>query len=96
MNADLEAIRDAWNKSTGDGRDEEGTWALADQYVADHPEVFAGLDKFDLPTLVNLLSSYRANGDEEKTWETEVWLLHRYEPQKIGGSYEATVRLPGL
>lgn len=94
MNDELEAIADAWNKNTGDGRDRETTVALCDAYVAAHPETYSGLEKFDLPTIVQLLSSRRAAGDEEGAWEIEVWQLHHFEPQNIGGSYEATVRLP--
>ncbi len=94
MNAELEAIKDAWDKTTGDGRDEAGTRALCDAYVAAHPELFAGLENFDLPVLVDQLSQRRNAGDEEGTWNLEVWLLHHYEPQNIGGVYKAEVRLP--
>lgn len=93
MNAELEAIKDAWDKQTGDGRDDAGTRALCDKYVAAHPDVFAGLDKFDIPTLVQLLSNYRDAGKEEEQWNVEVWLLHRYAAQNIGGAYEAQIRV---
>ncbi len=33
MNAELEAIKDAWDKNTGNGRDEDGTRAMCDAYV---------------------------------------------------------------
>lgn len=93
MNKELEAIKDAWDKSTGDGRDNAGGRKLCDAYVAKHPETYAGLDKFDLPTLVNLLSSKRDAGDDEGAWEIEVYLIHHFEPQVIGGEYKAQIRL---
>lgn len=98
MHAELEDIKDSWDKNTGDGRDEDGTRALASAYVAAHPEAFAGLEQFDnnLPLLVDLLSQRRASGDEQGTWELEAWLLHRFPPQNIGGAYRAEVKLPDL
>jgi hypothetical protein len=94
MNADLEAIKDAWDKNTGDGRD-EGARDLAKEYVLAHPELFAGLEHFDVPTLVQLLSSRREAGDEEGTWNIEAWLLACVPPQNIGGTYKAEIKLPG-
>lgn len=92
MNKELEAIKDAWSKTTGDGRDRGTTVKLCDAYVAAHPELFAGLDKIDLPILVQLLSSRRDAGDDEGAWNIEAFLIHRFEPQQIGGEYKATVR----
>ncbi len=94
MNKDLEAIKDAWDKTTGDGRD-EGARDLAKAYVTAHPELFAGLEHFDVPTLVQLLSSRRDDGDEEGTWNVEAWLLACVPPQTIGGTYKAEINLPG-
>lgn len=96
MNAELEAIRFAWDKNTGDGRDEEGTRALCDAYVEAHPERFTALSGMELEQCVNALEVFRAAGMEESQWEVEVWLLHRYEPQTIGGQVRAQVRIPGL
>jgi hypothetical protein len=94
MNDELKAIADALDKSTGDGRDREAAVALADAYVAAHPELFAGLEHFSLPVLVNLLADHRNAGREEDQWNVETWLLHHYPPQNIGGEYTAEVRLP--
>lgn len=94
MDKELEAIRDAEDKTTGDGRDHAKAVELADAYVAAHPEKFAGLDHFDIPLLVQLVSRKRDAGDEQGRWEVEAWLLHKYEPQNIGGEYTASVRLP--
>lgn len=96
MNAELEAIRDAWSKDTGDGRDEQGTRALCDAYVEAHPERFTNLRDMSLEECVQALSVFRAAGFEESQWEVEVWLLHRFEPQQVGGPMKAQVRVPGL
>ena len=43
MNNELQAISDAWDKSVGEGRDENEARRLADRYVEAHPEQFAVL-----------------------------------------------------
>lgn len=96
MNAELEAIRFAWDKNTGDGRDEDGTRAMCDAYVEAHPEQFNSLREMSLEQCVTALSTFRAAGMEEEQWKVEVWLLHRFEPQQIGGPIQAQVRIPGL
>lgn len=94
MNADLEAIKDAWDKTTGQGRD-EGARELARAYVTAHPELFTGLEHFDVPLLVELESRRRNSGDEEGAWNVEAWLLACVPPQNIGGEYKAEIVLPG-
>lgn len=96
MNAELEKIKDSWDKNTGNGREEEGTRALCDAYVEAHPERFTNLRDMSLEECVQALSVFRQAGFEESQWEVEVWLLHRFEPQTIGGQVQATVRIPGL
>lgn len=96
MDKELEAVKDAMDKSTGDGRDRDKAVQLADAYVAAHPETFAGLDKFDLPLLVELVSQKRNAGDAQGEWELEAWLLHAYLPQEIGGEYRPQLRVPAL
>ena len=95
MNTELEAIKDSWDKKTGNGREQDGTRALCDAYVAAHPEKFANLADMTIEQCVEALSVFRAAGFEESQWEVEVWLLHRFEPQNIGGQVQARVRLPG-
>jgi hypothetical protein len=58
MNAELEAIRDSWDKETGDGRDEDGTRAMCDAYVAAHPGQFI--------TLRGLSEFHPAEGEPER------------------------------
>jgi hypothetical protein len=95
MNSELEAIKDSWDKETGDGRDEDGTRAACDAYVAAHPDQFTSLETMSLDACVQALSVFRQAGMEEEQWKVEVWLLHHFEPQQIGGPMEARVRLPG-
>lgn len=94
MNSELEAIRDSWDKNTGDGRDESGTRALCDSYVAAHQEEFSRLREMSIDECVRAVGTFRQAGFEEEQWKVEVWLLHHFEPQAIGGPMEARVRLP--
>lgn len=93
MNAELQAIKDAWDLETGDGRDNKKTRTLADKYVKAHPEQFEDFKELSLPETVKALEVFRDAGMESQQWIVETWLLHRYEPQNIGGTYEAQVRL---
>jgi hypothetical protein len=95
MNADLEAIKDAWSKETGGGREEERTRAMCDAYVAAHPELFAAMELYSIEECVEMVSMFRSRGNEEMQWNYEVWLLHHFEPQNIGGVAQARVRRPG-
>lgn len=95
MNSELEAIKDAWDKDTGEGRDKDGTLAMCDGYVAAHPEQFTTLKSMSLEECVNALSVFRNAGMDEDQWKVEVWLLHHFEPQQIGGPVRARIRLPG-
>lgn len=94
MNAELEAIKDAWSKETGSGREEELTRKLADEYVQAHPEKFVEYEEKSLEDCVTALSAFRNAGMESLQWEAEIWLLHHFEPQIIGGPMRAQVRIP--
>lgn len=94
MNSELEAIKDSWSKETGGGRDEDGTRAACDAYVAANPDQFTSLETMSLEECVNAVSVFRAAGMDEEQWRVEVWLLHRFEPQNIGGIAQPTVRIP--
>lgn len=96
MNAELEAIADSWNKETGGGRDEDGTRAACDAYVAAHPEQFTALQDMSIEQCVNAVSVFRQAGMDEEQWKVEVWLLHHFAPQNIGGPIEAQIRIPGV
>ncbi len=96
MNAELEAIKEAWDKNTGKGRDHDTARALADAYVAAHPEQFEQLKNLTIKQVVEAVDTFRRGHLEEQQWLAEVWQIHHFEPQNIGGEYQATVRIPGL
>ncbi|AEL19951.1 hypothetical protein SEA_TAPIOCA_23 [Mycobacterium phage Tapioca] len=95
MNAQLEAIRDAMNKDTGQGRDIDLARALADAYVTEHPDQFANLADMPIEQCVAAVDVFRSAGMEDDQWRVEAWLLHRFEPQTIGGPVTARIRVPG-
>lgn len=94
MTPELEAIRDAMDNTNGD-RDMPTAVALADTYVAANPDVFAYLATMPIESCIALVDVFRDQGDEESQWRIEAWLLHRFEPQNIGGPVAAKVRTPG-
>ena len=96
MNKELEDIKDTWDKNTGNGREEEITRQMCDAYVEAHPDLFAELSGMSLEECVKAVGVFRNAGMEESQWNVEVWLLHHFEPQAIGGPIKAQVRLPGV
>lgn len=95
MDADLEAVKNAWDKSTGDGRDEARTRELADAYVEAHPDEFASLRELSLEDCVKAVDVFREAGMDTEVARIDVWLWHHFEPQNIGGTAAPTVRIPG-
>jgi hypothetical protein len=103
MAEDLKAIREAWEKRDARGlrsssgkvslEDDDKVRKLADKYVAAHKNDFAGFDNLSQDLLVRQLETYRDSGDEDGEWKIQTWLLHHFEPQNIGGTYEAQVRV---
>lgn len=90
MNSELEAIKDALDKSTG--RDMSEVVALADAYVAVHPDQFTSLQELERDQCVAAIDTFRAAGMEEDQWRVETWIQHRWDPMNIGGPVEAKVR----
>lgn len=90
----LAEVHDAWDKAVGEGRDEEGTRALADAYVAEHPDEFSELSGLTIEQLVTAVDVFRAAGLEESRKRVDVWLWHHFEPQVIGGPAAIVVRIP--
>lgn len=95
MDSGLEEIKDTWSKDTGDGRDEARTRELADAYVEAHGDEFSSLKDLSLEDLVKAVDVFRAAGMDTEVWRIETYLLHKYEPQNIGGAAAPTVRFPG-
>jgi hypothetical protein len=86
----------AWDKTTGDGRDEVGTRALCDAYVAAHPEEFTEIQNLTLEECVDAVSTFRNANLEESQWRVETYLLQKFAPQQIGGVHQPQLRVPGL
>lgn len=104
MTDDLKAIREAWEQRQAAGsassdpagvslEDDNQVRTLADEYVAANEADYAGFENLNLDVLVRQLETYREQGDEDGEWKIQAWLFHRFEPQNIGGTYEAQVRL---
>jgi hypothetical protein len=96
LSPELEAVKDAMDKGTGDGRDHPSAVQLSDAYVASHPELAEELGDWSIEQCVDAVSTLRAAGMLNEQWKVEVWLLHKWPPQNIGGEYHAQVRIPNL
>lgn len=96
---ELGAIRDAWSKDSGKGRDEELARKLADSYVKAHSDEFSKLSELEIDQCVQLVDLFREGAEkglpdmEDSLLHVETWLLHKYEPQDIGGPVKAKVRI---
>ncbi len=82
MDAELEAYDQAWKTST---ERNAVCQAMADQYVAAHPELAAKYGSLTIPQLVTLVDSARAAGDEEERIRLDIWINAAFEYQQIGG-----------
>lgn len=88
MHDDLKAIKDQVEAGEIDAARE-----LADAFVSDNPALFTDMAALPVSELVNSVDVFRAAGMEDNHWQVEAWLLHRFDPQNIGGPAEATVRV---
>lgn len=73
--------------------DLESARTLADEFVTANPALFTDMATKPVDELVNAVDKFREAGFEENQWQVEAWLLHHFEPQNIGGSASATVRV---
>lgn len=92
MKDEFAAIADAMDKKTGKGRDADKARQLADAYVAANPAEFSGYEDKTQPELVASVDVFRAAGFDDDLWRVKTWLLHRFEPQNIGGEAKPQVR----
>lgn len=95
MNAELQAIKDAWDKDKEGGRDEALARSLSDSYVLANPGEFTGYEGKDIEELAGAIDVFREAGMDEEVQRIETWLLHRFMPQNIGGVYQPQLRLVG-
>lgn len=96
MNDELQAIKDAVDAEVGDGSDFDHARDLADSFVEANPDKFAEYQDHDIPALVKMVDVFREAGLEDSQWAVEAWLLHRFEPQNIGGTNRPQLRIVGL
>ncbi|OKH70828.1 hypothetical protein EB72_24855 [Mycobacterium sp. SWH-M1] len=90
-NAELQAIRDAWDNENG-SRDVDLTLSLADQYVSAHPAEFGGLRDMSLDKLVKAVEVFRGAEMTDDEWRVQTWIFHNFEFQNIGGPAQVQVR----
>lgn len=93
MDPDLAAVKDAMDKSTGDGRDYDKACKLADAYVAKHPEQFGQFRDLSIEDCVRAVDVFRDANMVEDQWRVEAWILHSWEPLNVGGGFQAQARL---
>lgn len=93
MKSEFAAIKDLWDSETGEGRDWEMVRQLSDEYVAAHPDEFESFQSLDEVQCVKALEVFREAGLEDDEYRVQVWIWHHFEPQEIGGTYKATVRV---
>lgn len=96
LSAELAAIKDAMDKTTGDGRDHALAVRLSEAYIETHPELVAEMRGMSLPEIVTASATFSAAGFEEQHWQCEAYHLAKFEPQQIGGEYKAQIRLQDL
>jgi len=95
MKAELQDIKDAWDKDKEGGRDEALARSLSDSYVLANPGEFTGYEGKDIEELAGAIDVFREAGMDEEVQRIETWLLHRFMPQNIGGVYQPQLRLVG-
>lgn len=95
MDAQLAQIKMAATDEEGHPADFESARSLADAFVADNPGLYTDYPSKSVSELVEAVDLLRSAGMEEEHWRVEAWLLHRYDPQNIGGPVDATIRIVG-
>lgn len=92
MDTQLESIKQAVEAGEFDT-----ARTLSDEYVASNPDVYNGWESKQVAGDTGLVANvdlYRAAGREDDLWQTEAWLLHRFQPQNIGGEAAVQLRVP--
>ncbi|AYN57977.1 hypothetical protein HWB90_gp027 [Mycobacterium phage Fowlmouth] len=93
MNPELAAVDEAMDPARPGGRDVVLARSLADQYVSNHPEEFEGLTDKTLKECVEAVDVFRNAGWDEMRARADLWILHKFEFQVIGGETQAQVRI---
>lgn len=90
----LDTLKNAWDKKSGEGRDEKAARDVAEQLYVNYPEAFEGIQNKSLAELADMCSQYRAAGNDYELAKVEAFLLYRYPPQDIGGTVQVMPRKP--
>lgn len=88
MHDDLQNIKDAV-----EAQDFALARSLSDSFVTENDSLFTDMKPKADFELVAAVDVFRSAGMEENQWQVEAWLLHHFEPQNIGGSAQAIVRV---
>lgn len=91
---ELLAIRAAWDKSSGAGRDEDEARRLAREYVEAHPDKFGDVEEMTVEELCAAVDAFRAAGFDTQVALLEAWLLAKVAPQRIGGALNMPTDVP--
>lgn len=94
MDGKLAQIKMALTDAEDHPADVDEARRLADEFVAENPGYYSDYAGKSVHELVEAVDLLRSAGMEEEHWRVEAWLLHRFEPQNIGGPVEAIVRVP--
>ena len=92
MKAELQAIKDVWEATP---RDANLARSMSDDYVTANPSEFTGFEAKSIEQLCGAIDTFREAGMDEEVQRMEVWLLHRFESQNIGGTYQPQIRVIG-
>jgi len=92
VKAELQAIKDVWDAVP---RDAALARSMSDDYVTANPSEFTGFEDKNIEQLCSAIDTFREAGMDEEVQRMEVWLLHRFESQNIGGTYQPQIRIAG-
>lgn len=80
----IAAITDAWDKETGDGRDEAGVRKSAAAYVKAHPEEFIDLKDITEAQAIALIDVYRQVPLPDQVDRVQVFMWATFAKRHIG------------
>jgi hypothetical protein len=83
LDEELQAIRDAWDETTG--RDTDAAVVQSKDLVDAAPDQFDDVRGLDRDGCVRKLEIYRLNGDEDGEWRVQAWLFATFPMQRIEG-----------
>lgn len=85
----IEQFVSAWSEEDKEARDESRAREIAATAITEFSSEFKDYDKKELPDLVAAVDLFRAAGWEKEYRKIEMYILHSFAPQNIGGEYYA-------